>query len=99
MAEIINFLHVSYEIWYWSSFYAENDSLGFSDPKSSGCSLAHMSKLDLIEQLSQVHLLISKVHAFWAATWLCHVWYQIETLMKHNSNVAIQNINANQMLA
>ena len=70
-------------------FMLTNDSLGFTDPESKVCSLAHMSKLALIEQLSHVPLLITKVHEFWAATWLCHVWYQIETLMKHKSNVAI----------
>ena len=41
-----------------------NDSLGFTDPESNGCSLAHMSKLVLIEQLSHVPLLITKGHAF-----------------------------------
>ena len=71
------------------SFYAEHDYLGFTNPESNGCSLAHMSKLVLIEQLSHAPLLIITVHAFWAVTWLCHVWYQIEALLKHKGNAAI----------
>ena len=88
-AEIINLLHVSYKVWYKCSFYAEHDSLGFTNPELNGCYLAHMSELVLIERLRHAPLLITKVHAFWAVTWLCHVWYQNEALLKHKGNVAI----------
>ena len=39
--------------------YAQNDGLWCTDPKSSGCALAHMNKLFLNEQLSHVPLLIT----------------------------------------
>ena len=45
-------------------FYAENDSLGCTNPELNKCSLVHMSKLFLTEQLSHVPLIIMKVHAF-----------------------------------
>ena len=55
-------------------------------------------KLVLIEQLSYVPLLITKVHAFWAATWLCHVWYQIEAIIKYKGYATIYNISVAEMV-
>ena len=43
-------------------------------------------------------LLITKVHAFWAATWLCHVWYQIEAIIKYKGFTTIYNINVAEMV-
>ena len=45
-----------------------------------------------------VLLLITKVHAFWAATWLCHVWYQIEAIIKYKGYTTIYNINVAEMV-
>ena len=55
-------------------------------------------QLFLIEQLSHVSLLITQVHAFWAVTWFCYVWYQIEAIIKYKGYTTIYNINVAEMV-